>query len=100
MTSNFRINIHSFNIETDEDLDERVYIITVQAENQSIGLIVDETFGLEEIIIKPLGEFLRKESGFAGATIITDGNISLVPDVAELIRIATKRQPVPEKSIA
>ena len=89
-----------FNLEPADVHDERVYIIVVQEENQSIGLIVDDTFGLEEIIIKPLGEFLRKESGFAGATIISDGNISLVPDVAELIQIATQKQPVPEKSIA
>jgi two-component system chemotaxis sensor kinase CheA len=89
-----------FNIEPVEAHDERVYIIIVQAEGQSIGLIVDETAGLEEIVIKPLGEFLRKESGFSGATIISDGNISLIPDIAELIRIAKERRPVPEESIA
>lgn len=89
-----------FNIEPVAGQGERVYIILVKTENKSIGLIVDETSGLEEIIIKPLGKFLRKESGFAGATIISDGNISLIPDITELIRIATNRRPVPEESAA
>ena len=89
-----------FNIEPAKSLGERVYIIIVEAEGQSIGLIVDETLGLEEIVIKPLGEFLRRESGFSGATIISDGRISLIPDIAELIRIASERQPVPEESAA
>ncbi len=90
-----------FNIEPveTEAQDERVYIIIVQADQQSIGLIVDGTAGLEEIVIKPLGEFLRKESGFSGATVINDGNISLIPDIVELLRIAKERRIVQDESI-
>lgn len=87
-----------FNIEPVPSHDEKVYIIIVQADQQSIGLIVDETAGIEEIVIKPLGELLRRESGFSGATIISDGNISLIPDVAELIRIAKKHRTVAEEA--
>ena len=92
-----------FNIEDEGSAEEKSIIIIVEPRHKPddlIGLIVDSTSGLEEIIIKPLGETLRKQSGFAGATLISDGNISLVPDIDEVIRIASERSDAIEESIA
>ena len=44
--------------------------------------IVDELIGQQEIVIKSLGRFLSKIKGIAGATILGDGNVALILDVA------------------
>jgi two-component system chemotaxis sensor kinase CheA len=45
---------------------------------------VDELVGQQEIGIKPLGKLLAKVRGMAGATILGDGNVALILDVASL----------------
>ena len=48
--------------------------------------------GKEEAVIKPLADYLRKESGFSGATIKGDGTISLIIDIPTLLDIVKERQ--------
>ena len=59
---------------------------------QEIGLVVDELIGQEEVVIKPLVDYLREDSGFSGATIIGDGRISLILDIYELVKMTAEKQ--------
>jgi len=59
-------------------------VVVVRAEGKRRGLIVDELIGQQEIVIKPLGKLLSKVHGIAGATILGDGNVALILDVASL----------------
>jgi two-component system chemotaxis sensor kinase CheA len=52
------------------------------------GLIVDRLLDSEEIVIKPLGRHLQSCHGYAGATIMGDGRIALILDIADLARMA------------
>jgi two-component system chemotaxis sensor kinase CheA len=52
------------------------------------GLIVDCLLDSEEIVIKPLGRHLQGCQGYAGATIMGDGRIALILDIADLARMA------------
>lgn len=52
------------------------------------GLIVDQLQDSEEIVIKPLGCHLQHCKGYAGATIMGDGQISLILDVSNLAKMA------------
>ncbi len=52
------------------------------------GLIVDRLLDSEEIVIKPLGRHLQGCQGYAGATIMGDGRIALILDIADLARMA------------
>ncbi len=52
------------------------------------GLIVDQLRDSEEIVIKPLGYHLQQCKGYAGATIMGDGQISLILDVSNLAKMA------------
>jgi len=61
-----------------------VNIVVVQADDRAIGLIVDEVNDTEEIVVKPLGKELKGLSVFAGATIMGDGRVALIIDVAGL----------------
>lgn len=48
------------------------------------GLVVDELNDAEEIVVKSLGRHLKVCHGFAGATIMGDGRVALILDVASI----------------
>lgn len=52
------------------------------------GLIVDHLYDSEEIVVKPLGRHLKRCKGYAGATIMGDGQVALILDAAGLARMA------------
>ena len=43
---------------------------------------MNELIGQQEIVIKSLGRFLSKIKGITGGTILGDGNVALILDVA------------------
>jgi two-component system chemotaxis sensor kinase CheA len=53
---------------------------------------VDELIGQEEVVIKPLEDYLQEKSGFSGATILGDGQISLILDIHELVKISSENK--------
>ncbi len=61
-------------------------VVVVERARQRYGLVVDEILGKEEIVLKPLGEFLQQIEGLAGATIRGEGQVVLVLDVPGLVR--------------
>lgn len=67
-----------------ESLDNR-YVVIVGLGLKRIGIVVDELLGQQEIVIKSLGEYLGHISGIAGSTILGDGRVIMIIDVAELI---------------
>jgi len=68
------------------------FVVVVNVGNQRIGLMVDALVGQEEVVIKPLADYLHEGNCFSGATIIGDGRISLILDVYELINMTTEQQ--------
>ncbi len=69
------------------DSDE-VFVVVVNTGNRQAGLIVDKLWGREEVVIKPLEDYLQEKSGFSGATVLGDGAISLILDVSDLVHLA------------
>ena len=65
-----------------------VNIVVVSAGVFKYGLVVDELHDSEEIVIKPLGRHLKHCKGYAGATIMGDGRVALILDVAGLAQMA------------
>ena len=63
-------------------------MIVVQAEERQFGLVVDDLHDTEEIVVKPLGHHLKGLTCYAGATILGDGRVALILDVAGLASIA------------
>jgi len=59
-----------------------------------VGLIVDSTEGVEEILVRHLGRHAGRWQGVAGATELRDGKVALVLDLPVLIKRAAK-SPVP-----
>lgn len=61
------------------------YIVIVKVGEKVVGLLVDSLYGQQEIVIKPLGKTLQGLKEYIGATILGDGLVTLILDVAALI---------------
>ncbi|WP_109486695.1 chemotaxis protein CheW [Occallatibacter savannae] len=59
-------------------------IVVVTTGAQSYGLVVSGFHDAEEIVVKPLGGHLKGLEEYAGATILGDGSLALILDVANL----------------
>jgi two-component system chemotaxis sensor kinase CheA len=66
--------------------------VVVKSANGRTGFIVDKLLGRQEVVIKPLEDYLQENSGFSGATILGDGSISLILNVDELVVMAKERE--------
>jgi two-component system chemotaxis sensor kinase CheA len=60
-------------------------MIIVAWREDETGLIVERLLGKQEVVIKPLPEWLRGVKGVAGATVLGDGRVALIVDVRSLI---------------
>lgn len=60
------------------------HVVATRVDGQPLGLMVDHFIGEQEIVMKPLGAALGTLPGLAGATILGDGRIGLLVDVAAL----------------
>ncbi len=59
--------------------------IIVEREGERYALIVDAITDQQEIVIKPLSNFLAKIKGFSGVTILGDGRVIPIIDVTTLL---------------
>jgi two-component system chemotaxis sensor kinase CheA len=66
---------------------EHSYIVVVAIAHHRLGVIVDDLTSQKEIVIKPLGNYLKKVPAVAGSTILGDGSVIMILDVAEMIRM-------------
>lgn len=77
-------------LEIDSDWGEKEnhFVIVMQMANQKFGLVVDEVFDTEEIVVKPLSNVLRNVSEYSGSTILGDGSVIMILDPMGLARLA------------
>jgi two-component system, chemotaxis family, sensor kinase CheA len=71
------------------------YVVVTRAGPTEFGLIVDEVYDLEEIVIKPLARALGGLGVFSGNTILGDGRAIMILDPAGLLK-AVDTGAVPE----
>src|SRR6266404_3753186 len=60
-------------------------MVVANAGNRKIGLVVEEVLGKDEIVIKNLGEYLRRVKLFPGTNIAPDGSLILLLDLNRMI---------------
>ncbi|WP_433210136.1 chemotaxis protein CheW [Dactylosporangium sp. CS-047395] len=68
--------------------DTDVYVAVLQAEGKRFGLVVDRVLNTEEVVVKPLTSRFKDIGVYAGATLLGDGRVALILDVASLARRA------------
>jgi chemosensory pili system protein ChpA (sensor histidine kinase/response regulator) len=60
-------------------------MVVANAGNRQVGLVVEEVLGKDEIVIKNLGEYLRRVKLFPGTTIAPDGSLILLIDLNRMV---------------
>jgi two-component system, chemotaxis family, sensor kinase CheA len=63
-------------------------LLVVEADGNRVALLVDSLVGQEQVVIKSLESNFRRVEFMAGATILGQGQVVLILDVAALVRAA------------
>ncbi len=66
---------------------EAVSVVVLQLGGTTFGLAVDRIVDTQEIVVKPLGQFVNQLPCYSGATILGDGRVALILDVSGLARL-------------
>ena len=61
------------------------YVVICVIGERTVGFRIHSVIGQEEVVIKPLGEFLGNISGVGGATIRGDGKVILILDMPAVV---------------
>ena len=60
-------------------------IVMVEADKKCFCLFVDSLIGKQEIVVKPIPEYIKKVQGLSGCTQLGDGRIAIILDVAGIL---------------
>lgn len=64
----------------------RYPLLLMRSGQRRVAIHVDAMLGRREIVVKPVGPQITAVPGLSGATILADGRVALILDVAGLIR--------------
>jgi two-component system chemotaxis sensor kinase CheA len=70
---------------------EKIVIVTING--QRLGLVVDHVFGSHQTVIQSLGPFYRNVELFSGTTIMGDGRVAIIVDLAGVVRQVERSAP-------
>jgi len=76
-----------FNIESKSKDNNEGIVVIVDAQGQKAALIVDDLLGQTQVVVKSLSQNFKKIAGFAGATILGNGKVTLILDCAGLLNM-------------
>lgn len=94
------IRLHDlFNITPDTTDPAEALIIVLENDGKHLCLMVDEVIGKQEVVIKSLGEGIVTPKTVAGGTILGDGRVGLIIDVAGLFENSNASHDVKLKMI-
>lgn len=81
------VRLHElFGVEPDTKELEKGLLVVVEADRKRIGLFVDDLMGQQQVVIKSLETNFKQIPGLSGATILGDGTVALILDVAGIVR--------------
>ncbi|MBU3917328.1 chemotaxis protein CheW, partial [bacterium] len=69
--------------ETTDEVPIRVLVARYGA--STIGIVVDSLDNFEEIVVKPLPRYMKNLKSYSGASIMGNGKVSLILDIAGLV---------------
>jgi two-component system, chemotaxis family, sensor kinase CheA len=73
---------------------DRAYAVVVGKDDRMAALMVDGLMGRQEVVIKALDEYVGDGENIAGATILGDGSVVLILDIAGIVEKAAHKQAV------
>ncbi|TDX47825.1 chemotaxis protein CheA [Orenia marismortui] len=79
-----------FNLEAKETDPTKAIVVIVHDEGKKTCLLVDEIIGQQQAVVKSLEENYTYVEGMAGATILGNGSVAMILDIATVIKMATR----------
>jgi two-component system chemotaxis sensor kinase CheA len=76
------------------------YVVVVGWGEKLIGLCVDALVGEQDVVIKSLGKLLGDTAGLSGATILGDGRVALIVDIAKAVETIGRYAAPPQAGAA
>ncbi|MBD3919783.1 chemotaxis protein CheA [Paenibacillus sp. PR3] len=73
---------------------KKLFVVTVGIGEQRVCLLFDRSIANQEIVVKSLGSYIGQVPCLSGSTIMGDGSIALILDIAAIVRRATQSQQV------
>jgi two-component system chemotaxis sensor kinase CheA len=61
-------------------------LVIVNGKGSTVGLEVDAVVGRKQVVVKPLSSAIKRIKAISGATILGDGSVALILDIAEIIK--------------
>lgn len=77
-------------VEPVDNADSIVTLVVLGSGGRELGLRVDELLGEEDVVIKSIAENYRNVEGVAGASILGDGRVALILDVAGIVDLTSR----------
>ena len=77
-----------FDVERDSDITEESLVVIIENEENSVGLIIDELVGRQQVVVKTLGESVQNITGISGGAIMPNGRVGLILDVGGMIKLS------------
>jgi two-component system chemotaxis sensor kinase CheA len=71
---------------------EEGLMVVVEGDGSRVGLFVDGLIGQQQAVVKSLEANYRRVQGVSGATILADGSVALIVDIAGLVRMQGRRK--------
>jgi len=62
------------------------FVVVVRDNAGSIGLVVDELLGQEEVVVKPVSDMFEYNKAISGATITGEGKVHMILDVPYMLK--------------
>jgi len=75
----------------DKATDKRPPVLMFRSAEASVALQVDAVLGNQEVIVKPVGLQFQSVTGISGATVLGDGRVVVVLELAALVRNLTSQ---------
>jgi two-component system chemotaxis sensor kinase CheA len=63
-------------------------VIVVEDSGKMAGILVDELLGQQSIVIKSMGATMKGLPGVSGGSILSDGRVGIIIDVAGIVKLA------------
>jgi two-component system chemotaxis sensor kinase CheA len=76
------------------------HIVVLKSEQLLFGLVLDEVMDFQEVMVKPLGRHLKSIPLYGGTTVLGNGEVALILDVAGLARRCGPLPPSSEATLA
>jgi len=72
--------------------EQRESLVVVRFGRTKAGFVVDQLFGEQQTVIKPIGKVFQNLKGISGATVLGSGDIALILDVQGLVSMMHVQQ--------